>query len=70
MSLNSKCQDITKLRQLKAEFARLVGASSWEHAQDEHPDFTSDEKLQLKFLALPFPKDMPAMIAYCQKATR
>jgi len=48
----------------------LVGVSSWEQAQDEHPDFSSDEKLQVKFLELPFSKDMPAMIAHCQKAHR
>ena len=70
MSLNNKCKEIKKLRQLKAEFVRLVGVSSWEQAQDEHPDFASEEKLRLKFLALPFTKDMPAMIGYCQKALR
>ena len=70
MSLNCRCKEIKKLRQLKAEFVRLVGGSSWEQAKEEHPDFASNEKLQQKFLALPFTKDMPAMVAYCQKALR
>ncbi len=68
--LGGECKDIKKLRQLKAEFARQVGAGSWEEAVQEYPAFATEEKLRQKFLALPFEKDMPAIVAYCQRAIK
>lgn len=67
--LSGECKDIKKLRQLKAEFVRQVGVGSWEQAA-EYPAFATEEELRQKFLSLPFEKDMPAMVGYCQRAVR
>ena len=55
------------MRQLKEKF---VGASSWENARELYPEFAREAVLERKFKGIPFTKDMPAMINFCQKAMR
>ncbi len=44
--LNQECKEIKKLNRLKAEFAKEVGASSWEEAAEKYPRFTGVDALQ------------------------
>ena len=69
-TIGSYCKEIKNMRQLKEEFTWLVGASSWENAQELYPEFASESVLERKFKGIPFTKDMPAMTNFCQKAMR
>ena len=69
-SLGSTCKEIKKIRSLKDEFIRLVGASSWEAAQESYPGYANEGILKRKFEGIPFAKDMPAMVSFCQKAMK
>ena len=69
-AIGSHCKEIKNMRQLKEEFTRLVGASSWENAQELYPEFASEAVFERKFKGIPFTKDMPAMVNFCQKAMR
>lgn len=69
-SLGSTCKEIKKIRSLKDEFVRLVGASSWEAAQESYPGYANEGIFKWKFEGIPFSKDMPAMVSFCQKAMR
>ena len=68
--LGAGCKELKKLCLLKKEFARQVGVETWDDATHLYPTFADEDKLRQKFLLLPFEKDMPPMVSYCQKAIR
>ena len=68
--LGAACKELKKLRLLKKEFVRQVGVETWDDATHLYLTFADEDKLRQKFLSLPFEKDMPAMVSYCQKAIR
>ena len=58
-SLGSTCKEIKKIRSLKDEFIRLVGASLWEAAQESYPGYANKGILKRKFEGIresPLPK--------------
>ena len=69
-ALGAACKEIKNIRALKDEFVRLVGASSWEAAEEAYPGYANESVLKRKFNGIPFAKDMPAMVSFCQKAMR
>ena len=69
-ALGAACKEIKNIQALKDEFVRLVGASSWEAAKEANPGYANESVLKRKFNGIPFAKDMPAMVSFCQKAMR
>ena len=66
--LNSRCQQLKKLRDLKTKFVKFCGLASWEDAQAAYPDFADEEILKTRFISLS--KDMQPLADYCQKAMK
>ena len=69
-SIASVCKELKNKQKLKEEFVRLVGATSWEEAEELYPEYANENVLERKFKGIPFAKDMPSMVHFCQKAMR
>ena len=72
-ALGAACKEIKNIWALKDEFVRLVGASSWEAAEEAYPGYANEFILKRKFNGIPFAKAMPAMpamVSFCRKAMR
>ena len=56
ISLGSTCKEIKKIRSLKDEFVRLVGASSWEAVKNLILDMQTRVSSRENLRESPFPK--------------